>query len=129
VRSFKVEAENVDGNDVVAVFEAAHRAVEKCRRGEGPVFLECMTYRWLEHVGPYFDHELDRTYRTQAEVQNWQDRCPVKRSGESLIADGLATTDELESWEREAQSNVDDSITRAYADPWPTTETLFDNVY
>jgi pyruvate dehydrogenase E1 component alpha subunit len=103
VRSFKIEAENVDGNDVVAVFEAAHRAVEKCRRGEGPVFLECMTYRWLEHVGPYFDHELDRTYRTQAEVQNWQDRCPVKRSGESLIADGLATTDELESWEREAQ--------------------------
>ena len=43
-----------------------------------------MTYRWREHVGPYFDHELDRTYRTREEVEAWMERCPVKRSAERL---------------------------------------------
>ena len=50
------------------VYGTARTAVETIRRGRGPVFIECMTYRWREHVGPHFDHELNRTYRTREEV-------------------------------------------------------------
>ena len=84
VRAFKVGGERVDGNDVVAVYDAAARAVKRIRDGQGPYFLECMTYRWREHVGPMFDHELNRTYRTREEVEEWMTRCPVKRSKDAL---------------------------------------------
>jgi pyruvate dehydrogenase E1 component alpha subunit len=59
-RAFKIDAQKVDGNDVIAVYEATRNAVERMRKGGGPFFLECETYRWLEHVGPMYDHELKR---------------------------------------------------------------------
>src|SRR5207244_1287769 len=49
---YEMSAEELDGNDVYAVYRSAQRAVTQCRRGRGPVFLECATYRWLESLGP-----------------------------------------------------------------------------
>ena len=70
----------VDGNDVFAVHEAAREAVAHCRRGAGPFFLECTTYRWREHVGPLWDY--DKGYRSKAEVDSWIARCPIRRAAE-----------------------------------------------
>lgn len=129
VRSFKVRAERVDGNDVNAVHQAAQSAIEACRAGEGPVFLECMTYRWREHVGPLWDYEANRTYRSKAELDQWMEKCPVKRSGESLLAAGIANKKDLDQWLKEIDQEVSEAIVKAKNSPWPEASTLFDNVY
>ncbi len=126
VRAFKVEALRIDGNDVLEVYRATQKAVATLRRGEGPVFLECMTYRWREHVGPHFDHELERTYRTRAEVEAWMERCPVTRSQERLLRLGAADEAQLAKWRAGMQQEVDAAIERARAAAWPEVSTLFD---
>ncbi len=128
VRSFDVTARKVDGNDAMAVYGAAQEALAAIRAGEGPFFLECDTYRWLEHVGPNFDYEMQRTYRGKEELDLWMEKCPVKRSGESLVADGVATPEQLSQWAEETQRQIDADIAKAYSDPWPETSELFDNV-
>jgi pyruvate dehydrogenase E1 component alpha subunit len=129
VRAFKIRAEKLDGNDVEAIYLATLKAVEECRNGEGPVFLECMTYRWREHVGPYFDYELKRAYRTKEEVETWMSRCPVKRSGEELIASGLAAKEDLEQWRAEIEKEIQQTVEQARQSPWPGPESLLENVY
>lgn len=129
VRSFKIGAESLDGNDIAAVYDAAQNALKHIRSGKGPYFLECHTYRWCEHVGPYFDHEMDRTYRSKEDVDAWMKKCPIKKSGESLVVDGLATEQDLKSWDAEIRCSIEKDIERAYDDPWPNPNDLLKNVY
>lgn len=127
-RAFKVHAEKADGNDVLAVYETAQRAVARCRSGQGPVFIELMTYRWREHVGPKYDDEFGRTYRTKEEVESWMQRCPIKVSGVRLVAQALASQQELEEWASETRAAVDADFDRARSDRWPLADELFKNV-
>jgi TPP-dependent pyruvate/acetoin dehydrogenase alpha subunit len=127
-RSFKIEAARIDGNDVHEVYRATESALASVRAGAGPFFLECMTYRWREHVGPYFDHELNRAYRPRKEVEAWMERCPLKRSTERLTALGIATAEQLEAWYNATRSDVEDAVERARNAPWPEVSTLFDHV-
>lgn len=129
VEAFGMATRNLDGNDVMQVYQATLATVQNMRLNSGPHFMECLTYRWLEHVGPYFDHELDRTYRTKCEVEAWMKRCPVKRSAEALVADGVARNEDLVQWEQEIQKSIAADIEKAFQDPWPDVETLLDNVY
>jgi TPP-dependent pyruvate/acetoin dehydrogenase alpha subunit len=103
-------------------------ALENLRGGGGPFFVECMTYRWREHVGPYFDHELGRTYRTREEVQAWIERCPLKRSAERLTRLDIATPAQLETWHQAMKIDIERDIERARNAPWPDVSTLFDHV-
>ncbi len=129
VRSFKIATNHIDGNDVVAVYEAATKAIEHCRSGKGPFFLECETYRWREHVGPLWDHEVNRTYRSKAEVDAWMEKCPVKRHGEKLIGAGFAKQKDLDMWLVEIDREVNGVLKAAKESPWPKVSTLFENVY
>lgn len=128
VRAFKVNAMRIDGNDVLEVHRTTKEAVEALRRGEGPVFIECMTYRWREHVGPHFDHELNRTYRTREEVEAWMEQCPVTRSEQRLTQWGIATPAQLDAWRLAMKAEVVDAVERARKAPWPEVATLFDLV-
>jgi pyruvate dehydrogenase E1 component alpha subunit len=128
VRSFKIEASRIDGNDVREVFRTTDTLLKKLRAGTGPFFLECMTYRWREHVGPHFDHELNRNYRTREEVEAWMEQCPLKRSSERLARLGIATSAELESWHAATKADVEGAIEKARGAPWPEVSTLFDHV-
>jgi TPP-dependent pyruvate/acetoin dehydrogenase alpha subunit len=128
-RSFGLHAERHNGNDVITVYEVAKNAVERCRSNRGPVFLELTTYRWREHVGPLWDYEANRTYRTKEELQWWMERCPVKKLGEELIIEGLATKSELNDWLLETDSFVKFNMNEALKSPWPNVESLFDNIY
>lgn len=129
VRSFGLTAEQVDGNDVAAVYNAASRAQRLCLAGQGPVFLECMTYRWREHVGPLFDHEAGRDYRSFDEVTAWMERCPVRRAGAQAVREGLATPAELRTMRDSALERIRADVERARQAPWPQPATLFDNVW
>lgn len=129
VASFGVPTLVIDGNDVFAVSVAAEHAISEIRKGAGPYFLEFKTYRWLEHVGPYFDHELQRTYRTKAELERWQQNCPLKHCKAIMLELNFASADELAELERTVQNRVQADIEKAYHDPWPEAQTLLDKVY
>jgi TPP-dependent pyruvate/acetoin dehydrogenase alpha subunit len=128
VRAFKLTTERMDGNDVAEVYDAALRAVEQARTGGGPVFLECMTYRWREHVGPLMDHDAGRSYRSKAEFDSWIARDPVELSAARLLERGIATVIELETWAADTKAEIEAAVERAHHSAWPRTETLFDNV-
>lgn len=129
VRAFTIEAESVDGNDVEAVARAALAAVDACRAGRGPRFIECSTHRWLEHVGPYFDYELGRAFRSREEIEAGMLDCPVARSARRLTEAGIATAEDMAAWERAIEERLDRVVATAKAAPWPAAATLFDNVH
>jgi TPP-dependent pyruvate/acetoin dehydrogenase alpha subunit len=128
-RAFKLQALKIDGNDVSAVFETTQKAVRYIRDGVGPFFLECETYRWLEHVGPMYDHELKRTYRSKEEVDAWMQRCPIARAARSLVARGIATELQLGTWHAEVKAEIERAVAEAKASDWPNPSTLFENVF
>jgi TPP-dependent pyruvate/acetoin dehydrogenase alpha subunit len=126
-RSYTIPSAQVDGNDVVSVSEAAAKAVHSCRSGRGPYFLECLTYRWREHVGPLWDY--DAGYRTKAEVEQWMARCPIKRLSERLLAQGVCTEETLRVLRQEIQDEVDHAVSVAKASPFPSVEHLLEGTY
>jgi len=127
VRSYTVPSKQVDGNDVFAVYQAAQEAVEWCRNGNGPFFLECMTYRWREHVGPLWDY--DKGYRSKAEVDEWIARCPIQRATNRLLSRGLCTSEELEKWRDEAKQETDYAVALAKSSPYPVVDGMLDGTY
>jgi len=123
---YGIASSKIDGNDVYAVSRAARRAVDRCRRGQGPVFLECSTYRWLEHVGPLEDY--DRGYRSREEVDAWKQKDPVMRSERVLRRGGLATADTLRTFEDQISDEIEKAVVAAKQAPWPDPRDLLQNV-
>jgi 2-oxoisovalerate dehydrogenase E1 component len=115
----------VDGNDVLAVQEAAGEAVRRARSGRGPTLLECRTYR----TRPHAEGMGDFTYRTREEVEEWKTRCPILRLREGLLSEGTATEEELDAIDREVQGIVDDAQRFAESSPWPDPATAADHVF
>ena len=115
---YEMPAWPVDGMDVLAVADAAQRAVLTVRAGGGPVFLELRTYRFRAHS--MYDPQL---YRSKEEVEQWKQRDPVVLYGERLVAAGLLDADERERVEREIANEIDDAVAFAEAgSPEPVAE-------
>lgn len=72
---FCIPSYKVDGNDAVQVYKTSRELIENIRAGNGPAFLECLTYRWMGHVGTTDDSSTG--YRTSEEVAKWRGKCPV----------------------------------------------------
>ncbi|MBO6720070.1 MAG: thiamine pyrophosphate-dependent dehydrogenase E1 component subunit alpha [Rhizobiaceae bacterium] len=121
---YGMQGEVVDGNDVLAVREAAERAVERARKGGGPTLLELKTYRW----GGHFEGD-PRKYRTRDEEKEWQERCPLRRFREKLIESGEAKEAELDAIEEQMKADVAKAIEMALAADTPAPETAHDHVY
>ena len=118
----------VDGNDVLAVAKAARDLTEAARRGEGPGYLEAVTYRWYGHVGP--DENIDVGLRRSAsELAAWKRRDPVERLGAAAVARGDFTAGDLSAIQARAVETVDSAIAKAHSAPYPETGALFDYVY
>ena len=115
----------VDGNDVVAVYERAGEAVERARRGEGPTLIECLTYRWYGH------HEGDpgTTYRSKEQIAHWRSTDPIARLVERAKTEGLASAEEFKKVDREIQKTIQDCAEFALASPQPATSTALDHVF
>jgi 2-oxoisovalerate dehydrogenase E1 component len=95
----------VDGNDVLAVYDAADEAVARARRGDGPTLLECRTYRTRPHAEGMGDY----TYRTREEVEAWRQRCPILNLRGSLVDSERVAPAELGAIEAEIAAIVDDA--------------------
>ncbi len=124
--TFGIDAFEVNGNDVGEVYETTQRALQHVREGQ-PCFLECATYRWLEHVGPNYDFEMNRTYRSRDELEEWQAlRDPIVLSAENLT---VSEFDSLDVMDAEIQAELKAAADRAYAAPKPDRSTMFVNVW
>ncbi|PWI42519.1 thiamine pyrophosphate-dependent dehydrogenase E1 component subunit alpha [Streptomyces sp. ICBB 8177] len=129
-RSYGMPARLVDGNDVFAVHDAARDAVEWCRTGRGPYFLELATYRWREHVGPGWDHDGEpRGYRPKAEVDGWLERCPVRRAADALRPEDAGIDGRIAAWTERFRDEARQAVAQAEADPFPDVRTLLDGAY
>jgi TPP-dependent pyruvate/acetoin dehydrogenase alpha subunit len=117
----------IDGNDVVLVYETLQRAVDYIRRTGLPYFVECMTYRIREHVGPLND--WDRGYRTKEEVDSWIAKCPIARLSKKLADEKVMTLQEIENEEKKYAKMADDAYELALKSPWPDTLSMTEHVY
>lgn len=123
-RAYGMPAQSVDGMDVLAVMETTQAAVDEVRRGAGPRFLECQTYRFRAHS--MYDPEL---YRSKAEVEEWKARDPIPAL-EGLMREWKAIgSEDLPKLERQIASEIDEAVAFADASPWEPVEDLEKDVY
>lgn len=126
-KAFGIYAETIDGQDVQLVYETTKRLVERARRGEGPAFLECMTYRYYgHHVG-----DISRTYyRSKEEEQEWRDkRDPLKLLAEKLVGGKLTDQSVLDRIHADVKSEVEKGVQFAIDAPFPDQSEVDQHVF
>ena len=127
---FGVQSLRVDGNDVLKVYDAARRAVEACRKGRGPVFIEFMTYRMRGHVGP--DDNIQGTrmdIRPPREIAVWKAKDPVARLARILLKRGIVKGPEMRAILDRTERVVREAHAAAVGNPYPAKEELTRYVY
>jgi pyruvate dehydrogenase E1 component alpha subunit len=122
--SYRIRAEQVDGMDVVAVYQAASAAAKLVRSGEGPRFLELLTYRYRAHS--MFDPDL---YRDKAEIEQWKERGPIHNLSNRLKGQGELTEEEFLAIDAQAMAEVQEAIELAERGTWEPIEQLTRDTY
>ena len=115
----------VDGNDILAVYEAAKIAANRARMGDGPILIECKTYRTRAHA----EGMGDFGYRTREEVEEWKKRCPIHRLKSSLLEKHLAEEAELDTIDNEVLALVENAHRFGEQSPMPSKESAANHVY
>lgn len=116
---FNIPSEAVDGMDVLAVREAAARAIERARASGGPSFLVCTTYRYSgHHVGDKQD------YKDAAEVKAWRLKDPIERLGRQLQETGVATAEAIAELKSAVDREICAAVSAAKGAPYPTADDL-----
>jgi pyruvate dehydrogenase E1 component alpha subunit len=125
-RAFGIHAETVDGQDVQLVHTTMRRLVERARRGEGPAFLECKTYRYYgHHVG-----DVNREYRTREEEKEWMTKHdPLLTLAARLTAQKLVDGDTFERIVNDVKTEIEKGVEFALAAPYPSPEQVDEDVY
>jgi pyruvate dehydrogenase E1 component alpha subunit len=114
----------IDGNDVIAVYEAVYEAVERARAGEGPTLVECKTYRWRAH----FEGEVD-TYRPPEEVEAWLKREPIAPYRKLLEEQGVLSEAEAQAIEASVIRELNEAVEFARVSPLPEPETALQGLW
>jgi acetoin:2,6-dichlorophenolindophenol oxidoreductase subunit alpha len=125
--AFGIQGEQVDGQDVRTVYATAARLVERARRGQGPAFLLCNTYRFHgHHVG-----DIDRTYyRSKAEEQEWKtERDPLRHLADWLKSDGRIEQGVFDQIHAHVQAEIDAGVQFALDAPFPDVSEVDEDVY
>jgi len=115
----------VDGNDVLAVYQASREAVEKARSGGGPTLIEAVTYR----MGGHSSSDDPSRYRDEAEVKEWQKRDPIERFRRYLERQDLWSPSADAELRKALDAEIGQAIKVAEAAPPPPMESLFEDVY
>ncbi len=121
VETYGIPTYQIDDSDVLKLRALAADAVARMRRGAGPIFIECRTYRWREHVGP--NEDFDAGYRPRTELTPWLKDDQVERVGSTLPPERRKAIDS------EIESEIADAIAFAEASPFPEIEALYTDVY
>jgi len=121
---YGMAGEVVDGNDVLSVWAATRRAVERARAGGGPTLLECKTYRWLQH-----SLRVKGPDRPAEEEASWRARCPIDRLRKQLSADRQLDDARFAAIEAAATREVEESVAFALASPEPPLDEIELDIY
>ena len=114
----------VDGNDVIAVYEAVGEAIARAKRGEGPTLVECKTYRWHGH------YEGDpQTYKPDDEVKEWKKKDPIPAFRTRLIEMGVLTEEDAVEIEKEIDDEIEKAVQFAEESPFPRPEETLEDVF
>jgi 2-oxoisovalerate dehydrogenase E1 component len=123
--AYAIPGVRVDGNDVLAVYEAVKTAVARARAGEGPTLVEALTYRW----GGHSMRANLPDYRTKNEEREWIERDPVERFGRLLVDGRHATPMRLKELEETVEVDLDRAVAFGTASPEPTVSMMESSVY
>ena len=120
---YDIPGETVNGNDVIAVYQAVKKAVERARNNEGPTLIEAKTYRWEGHfVGD------PCVYRDRSETKKWKDRCPVNSLYGHLESVGVSEN-ELDEIDSKIRQELDKAVEFAKNSPEPEIDSIFEDIY
>ncbi len=125
--SFGIPGIRVDGNNVMEVYKVAKTAIEDARCGKGPTLIECMTYRWRGHVGPYDD--LDKGLRSKEELDYWMNRCPIKMLERYLLEHDIMSELEMGQIRKTISNEVEEAVEFARESPYPDENDLLHDVF
>lgn len=126
-QAFGICTESIDGQDVQLVYSTMQRLVERARRGEGPAFLECKTYRYYgHHVG-----DINRAYyRSKEEEQEWKTmRDPLRILAERLVSQKQTDQSVINRIEKDVQAEVESGVQFALNAPYPDVREVTEDVY
>ena len=120
-------AVKINGNDVLKVYQVSREAIEKARKGEGPSFIECRTYRWRAHVGWWRDYDVG--LRAKKEVKKWERRCPIKALEKIFDDEGVISEAERNKISEKIDREVEEALVFAKESPFPDENELTEGVY
>lgn len=123
--AYGMPSERVDGNDALAVREVILQAAQRARSGQGPTFVECVTWR----QGPHTTSDDPRLYRTEQEEQAWLDRDPIRLLQRWLEQAGRLQPGATSSWLEQVEAEFDEALATVRAAGRPPVESMFDDVY
>jgi pyruvate dehydrogenase E1 component alpha subunit len=115
----------VDGNDVLAVYSATKKAVERARNGGGPMMIECLTYR----MGPHSTSDDPNRYRTKQEIEFWKKRDPIERFKNYLEQRGIWDSEFESSLRAEVEKEINDAVEEEEKINPPATSSIFSDLY
>lgn len=113
-----------DGNNVLDVYNTFTEVVDYVRKGNGPVLVEALSYRWYGHSSSDAGK-----YRTRQEVEEWKKKDPNLKFKNYLLENNIATEDELNSLDEQSRAQVEESVRFAQASPNPPLESAFEDIY
>jgi pyruvate dehydrogenase E1 component alpha subunit len=122
--AYGIPGVTVDGNDVLAVFDAAQEAVHRARGGGGPTLIEALTYRITGH-----SRRDPCNYQPEEERKLAQEKEPIRRFGQKLVSEGIADQARLDSIRREVDAEIERSVESAMAALDPRPEDALEDLY
>ncbi len=123
-RGYNMPAAQCDGMNPLDTYRVMREACEHARSGEGPYFVEALTYRFRGHS--MADPEM---YRTREEVREWRAKDPIPAFGRVLVEHGVAAEDDLQRIDKEVEEEVLAAVRFADESPPPSPDTVFDGIY
>ena len=122
--AFDMPAENVDGQDVLAVREVVGKWVNYAREGNGPSFVVANTYRYYGH-----SRSDPRVYRTREEEKFWKERDPIIIFSNKMKEYNILTEEEINAIEEEVRKEIEEAVDFAIKSPYPEPEELYSDLY
>jgi pyruvate dehydrogenase E1 component alpha subunit len=121
---YGIPGDVVDGNDIVAVYHAAKKAIDHARNGGGPSLVEFKTFRMTGHSA----HD-DAGYVPEEMFEEWKKKDPIVRYEKSLLGERVVTKDDIGRIQKEIDAIIDDAVEWAENEPYPTAGDVTKNVY
>jgi len=125
--AYGIPGMSIDGNDVIELFTKVKEVVERARAGEGPTFLDCVTYRSFGHFTG--DPGRGITYRSKEEMDQWLNRCPIKKFRERLLQEKIMTEEMDKTIEANVKTSIEEAVQFAKESPFPSPEEALQDLF